>query len=277
MKITITWILLYFLFCHTQSNAQSFLNGSFENWGSPNLCEINVVPDSWSGYSTGCLQFDEANQGLCPCSIPGSASNGNVYARACAGPDWQGGEGVYQMINNLYPGQPYTLSFDYAGSNLYGGSDSVTWRIFVDDTLISQTPYFSSLQPVWTNYSVLLIPTQTIHKIGVRAYFIYPCTSCDGSAGIDNIKLTLQQAEGVPSQNEGVINIYPVPVEDDLIIENINGDVEVTLYDLNARPILRKHFNTTTHLNTSSLVAGTYVCVIRKKGYVIYKKIITKG
>lgn len=258
--------------------AQSFLNGSFEIWGSANSCEINSAPDNWVNYSVACQAFDEANFNLCPSTIPPSASDGNIYARACAGPDWQGGEGVYQILSNFNIGQAYSISFDYAGSNLYGGTDSVRWKIFINDTLVAQTPFCSSLQNTWSNYSVSFLPTQSVNKIGFRAYFINPSLTGTGSAGIDNIKL---QQEVVTNVNAIIgkqnISIYPIPTESILNIQsNSNDEMEVLMMDLNFNELSRNRFKDHVSLSIDNFKSGMYICLIKKQGMIIYKKAIVK-
>lgn len=267
------FILLYFA---PAVKAQTFLNGSFETWGQPNICEVNHTPDSWINYSTGCLALDEANQTLCFSTIPGTASNGNIYARACAGPDWQGGEGIYQLVGNLNPGQQYTFSFDYAGSNLYGGSDQVKWRVYIDDTLVAQTPYLPSSQQNWSTFTHSFTATLTTHKIGFRAYFIYPCTSCDGSTGIDNIKFN-EIPTSVGNHEPTPFALYPIPMKEELSIQNNRGDeVEVALYDVNGKEVIHDQLTRFIQLPTVGLVNGIYLCVIRKNGNVMFRQTIIK-
>lgn len=269
-------ILLFgFMMSGVYAKAQVFINGSFESWGVANVCEINVSPDGWTNYSTGCSALDEANQLLCTSTIPGSASNGNIYARACAGPDWQGGEGIYQMVSNLNPGQQYVLSFDYAGSNLYGGTDSVLWRVYVDDTLITQTPYYSSLQSNWITFNWSFIASQNTHKIGFRSYFKNPCVTCAGSAGIDNMLFAESTADLVHQVNDPLIQLYPNPVDDYLMLENLGRDrMDISVYDLTSKIFIKASGHESVRLNTQSLPSGMYACVVRKKGVVVYKKMI---
>jgi hypothetical protein len=260
------------------SKAQNFLNGSFESWGVANVCEINTVPDNWINYSVACAAFDEANFTLCPSTIPPNASDGNVYARACAGPDWQGGEGVYQNVSNFNVGQVYTLSFDYAGSNLYGGTDSVRWKVYINDTLVSLTPFCSSLQNTWLNFSYSFIPTQSVNKIGFRAYFINPSISGSGSAGIDNVKLEHDVVTSVSNtQLDNDVKIYPVPLDNSLTIEHTSNDeLDVVLLDLNLVEKVKQQFKNKVVLSTANLSKGLYICLVKKKGVVIHRKTLLK-
>lgn len=265
------------VFAGINVRAQGLINGSFETWGSPNTCEINVSPDGWTNYSTGCVALDEANQLLCTSTIPGSASNGTIYARACAGPDWQGGEGIYQMVNNLNPGQSYTISFDYAGSNLYGGTDSVTWRVFVNDTLITQTPYFSSLQANWTTFVLSFVATQNTQKIGFRSYFKNPCVTCGGSSGIDNVKFNEMPTDMQEPITESGIVLYPNPVTSNLMISSsTQKNLQAEVYDLHAIKIRDHKFHSALEMNLDYLVPGVYICLVRQEGNILYKSFFTK-
>lgn len=271
--ITLILITLIVLFCNTVK-AQNLLNGSFESWGVANTCEINVTPDNWINYSVAGVAFEEGNLNLCPTTIPPNASDGNIYARAMAGPDWQGGEGIYQNVTYINVGQVYTISFDYAGSNLYGGSDTVRWKVYINDTLVAQTPYFSSLQNIWSNFSYSFIATQSVNKIGFRAYKL----NGPGSAGIDNVKLENHIATNVNNtQIENEFKIYPVPFDNILTVEHSsNEELDVVLLDLNLVEKVKQQFKNKVSMATGSLSNGLYICLVKKKGVVIYKKTLLK-
>ncbi len=168
--------------------AQNFTNSSVETWGNINLCEINSPPDNWFDYTNGTgLAVDEGNFSLCPTTIPPNASNGIVYARSNARTD-STGEGMYQNIAGLIPGVAYQISFDYAGSNLWGGTNDCRWHIFIDDIDVDQTPVFHSTDAFWTPHAFVFLATDTIHKIGFRAFTTN--NSGSGSGAIDNFFLT---------------------------------------------------------------------------------------
>lgn len=260
-------------------NGQSFINGSFETWGSSTICNVNSTPNDWLDYSVACAEVDEANFTLCPTTIPPSASAGNIYARACAGPDWQGGEGVYQNISGFSIGQLYTISFDYAGSNLYGGSDSVCWKVYIDDSLINQTPYFSSSKNTWTTFSHSFIPTLSVHKIGVRAYFINPSVTGDGSAGLDNFILTKHGEEtGLENNPErGTVQIYPIVMENYVTLKNKEGEeCDVMVYDINSSLRITQRFKGETSLNVEGLTPGVYFFIVKSKNNLISRQTLLK-
>ncbi len=161
------YLLILFFICATV-NGQTITNPSLENWGVPNSCEINLAPDGWSGYSTGGVDPDEANFPLCPSTIPSAASNGNIYARCVAYP--LGGEGMFQIISGFVIGNSYQVSFDYAGSNLFGGYDDIDWHLFIDDIDLNQTPVYHSTDSTWITHTYYFTATMTSHKIGVRLF-----------------------------------------------------------------------------------------------------------
>ena len=272
-------LVILFIALINNVKAQNFINGSFETWGAANNCEINVSPDGWINYSTGCSELDEANFPLCPSTIPASASNGNIYARACAGPDWQGGEGVYQNISGLSVGQVYTFTFDYAGSNLYGGTDSVRWKVFIDDVQIDQTPFFSSAKNTWSTHLVSFVATQTTQKIGVRAYFINPSITGSGSAGLDNLILTGSGEEtGLNASIENNnIEVYPTVMDHSLWIKTKNQeDLEVLVYDINANMKVGEKCKGDITLNVEGLLPGTYFCLVKQNGMLVFRQILIK-
>lgn len=259
--------------------AQSFVNPSFEAWGVANTCEINKSPDGWSDYSVACAELDEANFPLCPTTIPPNASNGNIYARACAGPDWQGGEGIFQNVTGFSVGTLYTLSFDYAGSNLYGGSDSVRWKVYIDDTLITQTPFFSSSKNTWSTFSHSFVPMQSMHRIGVRAYFINPTVTGTGSAGLDNFSLFKHGEETSIEENLGdnKIEIYPTLMENYLHVKSQNQEeLEVLVYDINAIVKHREKFRGFATISVENLAAGVYFCMIKNKNKLVSRQAMMK-
>jgi hypothetical protein len=270
-------LLLFVIGIANELKAQSFINGSFETWGIANSCEINITPDGWSNYSNGCIAFDEANFPICPTTIPSSASQGSIYARACAGPDWQGGEGVFQTISGLAIGQSYTVSFDYAGSNLYAGSDSVRWKLFIDDVNVNQTPFFSSSKYTWSTHTYSFTATQQIHKIGFRAYFIYPSVSGDGSAGIDNVTLSGSETGITNNSLSSGIKVYPKLMDNTVFISTEGTEmVELVLYDINSNELLKNTFFGSTSLNVECLPKGIYVCLIKHNNYVVLRETLIK-
>jgi hypothetical protein len=178
-------ILVGWMFLPALAASQTLLNPSFETWGDSALCEVNTTADGWLNYSNGGIGSDEANFNLCPTTIPPAASNGIVYSRSVA--FGGSGEGQYQIVSGFLAGASYSISFDYAGSNLYGGLDSVRWHIFIDDIDVDQTPAFKSTDTIWSSHSYTFIATATSHKIGVRAFAVL--SSGTGSAAIDNFGL----------------------------------------------------------------------------------------
>ncbi|MFM8433331.1 MAG: hypothetical protein ACKOA1_11090 [Bacteroidota bacterium] len=185
------YIHLFFFLYHfmlvKNGLAQSFINPSIEQWAVPGVCETNLAPDFWVNFSNGGLGPDEGNYPLCPSTIPGSASNGSVYARYMAG-NPRSGEGMAQTVAGFSPGKPFSITFDYAGSNLWGGSDSMRVHVFIDGVVIDSTDKFSSLDTVWSHHSSVFIPTASCHSIGFRIY-AHRFPSSGGSGALDNFGL----------------------------------------------------------------------------------------
>jgi hypothetical protein len=165
--------------------AQSFVNPSFEAWGTP-TCEINTTPNSWTNFSNGWIALDEGNVSVCPTTTPSSAQNGSVYARAAASTT-ASGEGIVQLLSGFTVGQVYQISFYYSGCNLYGGWSNIRWNTFVDGTNINQTPAFQSSAPTWSNHTCNFVATQTTHQIGFR---LHTASGIDGSGAIDNVSIS---------------------------------------------------------------------------------------
>ncbi|MFM9052673.1 MAG: T9SS type A sorting domain-containing protein [Bacteroidota bacterium] len=180
--------------------AQTIINPSLEQWATPTVCETNLAPDFWTNFSNGGLGPDEGNYPLCPSTIPGNASSGQVYARFMAG-NPRSGEGMAQSVSGFSAGKPYSLTFDYAGSNLWGGSDSMRVHVFLDGVDIDSTSKFSSLDTVWRHHVATFIPTASTHTIGVRIY-THRFPSAGGSGALDNFGLQEFMATGVDALQE---------------------------------------------------------------------------
>src|SRR5689334_13570633 len=170
-----------------QSWCQSFVNPSVEAWAVPSVCETNTPPDGWTDYSNVGIGPDEGTLTLCPSTIPPNAANGNTYARCLAG-NPNTGEGMYQNVSGFTAGNSYMISYQFCGSNLWGGSGDCVWHLFIDDIDVNQSIVFSSGDPVWKTNHYTFTATMPTHKIGLRAYT--PTYNGGGSAAIDNFIIT---------------------------------------------------------------------------------------
>jgi hypothetical protein len=143
---------------------------------------------------------------------------------------------------------------------------------------VSLTPFCSSLQNTWLNFSYSFIPTQSVNKIGFRAYFINPSISGSGSAGIDNVKLEHDVVTSVSNtQLDNDVKIYPVPLDNSLTIEHTSNDeLDVVLLDLNLVEKVKQQFKNKVVLSTANLSKGLYICLVKKKGVVIHRKTLLK-
>ena len=120
-KVKKTIAIIISVFIAKYCGGQSFTNASLESWSSPSVCETNTPPDGWSNYSNVGLGPDEGNLGLCPSTIPPAAADGNIFARCLAG-NPNTGEGMYQNVSGFSVGALYTLSYNFCGTNRWGGS-----------------------------------------------------------------------------------------------------------------------------------------------------------
>src|SRR5262245_44903496 len=107
--------------------SQSFVSASLEAWASVGICETNTSPDGWTNYSNVGLGPDEGTLTLCPSTIPPAAAAGNTYARCLAGNPTTG-EGMFQLVSGFIPGSSYFISYQFCGSNLWGGSGDCVWH-----------------------------------------------------------------------------------------------------------------------------------------------------
>jgi hypothetical protein len=143
---------------------------------------------------------------------------------------------------------------------------------------VSQTPFCSSLQNTWSNFTYSFIATQSVNKIGFRAYFINPTVTGSGSAGIDNVKLEHEVVTSVSNtQLDNDVKIYPVPLDNTLTVEHSSNDeLDVVLLDLNLVEKVKQHFKNKATLSTENLSSGLYICLVKKNGIVIYRKTLLK-
>jgi len=250
---------------------QNFSNTSFESWGIPNVCEINTISDNWSSYTTAGIDPDEANFSICPTTIPPSASNGNVYARCVAFPS--GGEGMFQMVSGFVAGDIYQISFDYSGSNLFGGSGDIQWHLFIDDVDMDQTPVFQSTDAFWTTHTFNFAASMATHKIGVRLFLI---NGFDGSGAIDNFIVPNVTAIENHISNLNIL-VFPNPISCNINIKvNNNLASEILLYDITSKILFQKQFTNSVSLETEELAKGLYFYELRNKNRVIKKGKVVK-
>lgn len=271
-----TSLLIAFFLSYGIATAQNFTNPSVENWGYTAICEVNVPPDNWSDYSLGIGEgVDEANFSLCPTTIPANASNGLVYARAIA-ISGTTGEGMFQNVPGFIPGSVYHVFFDYAGSNLYTGTNDVQWHLFIDDMDVDQTPVFSSTDSLWETHSFGFTATAATHKIGFRA-----CTAAAGgagSAGIDNFILT--STVGIEDHNSDLAaSLFPNPFSFSTTLQTNKTfkDASLIVYNLSGQPVKQvNHISgQTVNLHRGNLPNGLYyIRLIQDNSVVLRKKLI---
>lgn len=256
--------------------AQSFSNASFETWANPNYCSANTTPEGWITYSNGLGAIDKSDYTICPHTIPGSASHGNVSARFVSN-NTSGGEGAYQNINGFTVGNTYTISFDYAGSNLYGGTGDVQFHLFIDDALVTSTPVFSPSKNTWSTHHYSFTATSSTHKIGIRLYIATSPSNGEGEA--DNFVIHQGNTTSLDLLNPNKLTVYPNPSNDVFTIhskELKNASVEVynslgelVLHDNN----INSEFLEINLLNEPS---GIYLLKLMNKDSYIIQKLIKK-
>ena len=253
--------------------AQSFVNPSMENWGSPSACEVNTPPDSWTDYSNGGIGLDEANFSFCATTIPPAPADGIVYARSY-GATTTTGEGIYQVLTGFMINSSYLISYEYAGSNLYGGTGPIQWHLFIDDQDLDQTVVFQSTDAVWTSHSFVFTATATSHKIGFR---LYASTGNVGSGAIDHIDIGLATGSQ-ENMNDNSISLYPNPVKDKLTFEFKDADnAVVEFFDCLGNIITLDPIREDAKItyNTSGMSSGIYFARINSgKGFIVKKFVV---
>lgn len=274
MKTGTLIILLSLAFL--SGDGQSFINGSLENWASPTVCETNTPPDGWSDYSNVGIGPDEANFTLCPTTIPPNAAQGMVYARCLSGNPMTG-EGMYQILSGFIMGTPYIISYQFCGSNRWGGSGDCVWHLFIDDIDVNQSIVFSSSDTVWHTNSYTFLATHPAYKIGVRAYT--PTFNGGGSAAIDLFMIEATSLSSLDNYKLAAqISIGPNPFTNTLNLYNtaLVQDARFILMDITGQVVLNETITDNMNLNTEQLSPALYYYQIESKGKLIQRGKVVK-
>lgn len=89
--------------------------------------------------------------------------------------------------------------------------------------------------------------------------------ACYTTVGIEEIK------------NTETIGLYPNPFVDKLNIEANNSEaLEIILYDITSRKLMKKYFDSSISLNTEQLAKGIYIYEVRSKNRMIKKGKVVK-
>lgn len=252
--------------------SQNFLNPSFETWGAAG-CQANTTPDNWLNYSNGGMAADEANLTVCSHTIPSSVADGVNYARMIGG-SLTSGEGFYQVISGLSINNVYQVSFQYAGSNLFGGSSDVQFHLFIDNIDVAQTPTFSPSKPNWSSFSKTFTASATSHSIGVR---LYNAVAGSSEAGIDNFNLSNVTSIHENLSQNMIKNLYPNPTSSVLNVEmnGINKNTTIELYNTIGELVFNENLgDTTKSLDLQHLSSGIYFMKVQSDNQFVIKKII---
>lgn len=264
-------LLPFYLLISNLLSGQSFTNFSLELWSSATVCETNTPPDGWTDYSNVGIGPDEGNLSLCPSTIPPTASNGNIYARCLAG-NPNTGEGMFQYLTGLTIGLSYTISYDYCGSNRWGGSGDCVWHLFLDDVDVNQSAIFSSADTVWHTNNYSFVATSTTHKVGVRAYT--PTYNGGGSAAIDRFIIEHSKSTDITDELLAAeVSVYPNPFNDNLTINTPNNQSSktFTITDILGKVLFHHEFVDLTTVTTDLLPSGIYLYEVRNDN-VIFKQ-----
>jgi hypothetical protein len=258
------------------ASAQTLLNPSFEDWANPTICETNLAPDNWLNFSNAGLAPDEGNYPLCPSTIPGHAAHGNVYARFMSGTPIAG-EGMRQIVSGFSPGKQYMLTFDFAGSNLWGGNDELRFKIYLNNVLVDSTIIFSSLDTLWQKHVLVFNALTSTIDIGFRGHTpAWP--SSGGSAAMDNVTLQPFTTTGLgASFVQDVFRVYPNPCSSYLNVDVAFAEnVQLQLIDMTGKVQKIVDFSGYLSLDVSPLSAGCYTLLLLKDGQLLSRELFMK-
>jgi hypothetical protein len=274
-RLELVCFLTFFVFRLNSTSAQTFVNPSLEQWAVPSICEVNLAPDFWVNFSNGGLGPDEGNYPICPSTIPGRASDGQVYARFMAG-NPRTGEGMAQSVAGFSIGKPYSIAFDYAGSNLWGGSDSMRVHVFLDGVEFDSTNGFSSADTIWRHHAATFIATSTTYNIGVRIYALrFP--SAGGSGALDNFGIEEFLSTSTPEPSAfSHLDIFPSVFADEFVLAGPN-DAKATceIFDSSGRLVFAAVAWTGNSIRPE-LSEGVYEIMLSQFGQCVARKKIVR-
>lgn len=251
MKFYIVFLVTLTVF---PSNAQTFVNGGFEDW--PDSCSVNTAPSGWTIFSPP----GGPNQRGLYCEGSIIPYEGNSYMSL----QWSSGsgfihDGASQIISDLVVAQSYAVSFYAIPCDYSWYHEPINVLVFLDSVLVYVTPELQENDP-WTPFSLDFIASDTAIKISFQALEFDQGSSSFASLGIDAVSIssTAETSENLRTR----MIVYPNPTSDLLFISEIQSSADqLSILDLNGKIVL-----TTTiqknGIDVSSLAPGFYyICL----------------
>ena len=136
---------------------------------------------------------------------------------------------MFQNVSGFAIGMNYKITYNFCGSNRFGGNGDCIWHLFIDNVDVNQSAVFSSADTVWQINQYAFNATASTHKIGFRAYT--PTFNGGGSAAIDLFNISALEPTGIENNFiESDISVFPNPFENTLTITNSTKESCYNIY-----------------------------------------------
>ncbi|MGJ5641594.1 endonuclease [Formosa sp. S-31] len=148
---------------------------------------------------------------------------------------------------------------------IYSG-DSGTFDVYVNDDKVGEIPYSQD------------ITTTTLDNINVGGIVSVKFTNNsipDSRAMFDDVSWTCYETLYIEDDTLSKVKIYPNPAKNNLVYISTTKDIDVTIYNILGKVILKQHL--TAHsktINVSQLNQGVYVMKLSSDSGSITKKLI---
>jgi len=207
-----------------------------------------------------------------------------------------GGYAAYlNTITNLAKGTQYTATITSAiGSNIgqaYTSDEIAIWIDYNNDLTfsLSERVGYVLVAQGWSNEFTFTVPTSAVTgAVRMRVRISY--AGAQGGAPIDpcavatygeteDYRVNITQASGIEENTLMLVNIYPNPVENELIID-LSAVSEyisnATLLDITGKEVksLSKFGTSISKIDMSDLAAGTYQVVIKGNNSTVTRRIV---
>jgi hypothetical protein len=303
MKKQLILFLFIFYYCLTV-NAQTLINGDLDG----TIFGLTSLPDYWenvpygdvasmaSNVNSATADLTDSTGPVAFLGIMGNPFSGYTFvsgehAESTSGEIYH--EGIQQLMDSLTPGVQYTIRFYQSVVKSSVALDqSGSWEVFFDSSLIAVTaPTFStapynSISFAWQVREVHFVATGSEHMLKFLPldddadHVVSASLSGALRMGIDSISFFPSQGTFLAEAVNAVIEVYPVPVKDNIII-NLNRlyeKVRIQLLNAAGSLMIERSESNIEHVKIATAVRnGFYFLLITADDKRFYKKIVVSN
>ena len=273
-------IVFIIISCFTNKGlAQVILNGDFEINFSV-TCEFNLSNSQYTNqmqYSWGFGTSNELDIQTSPCGYANVPSK-QWFVSLSKHINGDYDQLSLKLSSGLVPGSSYQISyFEFGSSDFSNNNVPLQIGLSIDSLSFGQTIYNSlPVMNIWTQRTFTFIAPNNGQFITVR---IDSAGVTKGWDFIDNMQLEI--SNGINNSefgNNEIINIYPNPANDKIILESpvVIKEIFLTITDIQGVKILNYNYinQNIVQLNISMLHKGIYFLKIKTEQSFETKKII---